>query len=167
MWAGDKKSALQVKHDGLAFSLLFPYTTWPELIAIGKTYLPQYIAATRPSRVVALIARFINRIELPDPPGPLSDWFNFYPTTPENRAVDSFVLRTALRLDPTTNGVMTLVSEQAVADKRPIILDIQLARNEPFSPTDELLWERLEGMRELKNRLFFDAITERAGGLFE
>ena len=46
-------------------------------------------------------------------------------------------------------------------EKAPVILDIDVFREDPFDPNDIAVWNVLEDLRGVKNRIFFESVTEK------
>jgi uncharacterized protein (TIGR04255 family) len=64
--------------------------------------------------------------------------------------------------------ILTQAFEGAAGDGRyPVTLDIDAFRDREFDPTDANIWTFLEELRGLKNRVFFESITERTAELYE
>jgi uncharacterized protein (TIGR04255 family) len=71
---------------------------------------------------------------------------------------------------PPATIVVTQALDQAVMAEKvivPVILDIDVfVEGKVFASTGEELWEQLDQLRELKNRVFFGSLTPKALELF-
>src|SRR3989337_3834665 len=104
-------------------------------------------------------------MEFPLPMGDLKDYLVSPPDVPERlpQGISSYLMRMVLH-DPDSGAqaVVTQAMEALPSNKIPIILDIDVfAERQITPPAQGDLWRELEKLRVLKNRIFFESITER------
>lgn len=166
------KKIFQARIDGFTFNRLKPYETWEafrdealELWELYKTVLS--------SDITRVALRYINKFNIPLFPEPLKD-FNEYltaaPIVPEGlpQGLSSFLTRVVIH-EPTIDAaaIITQAFEQIVDPKfLPIILDIDVFKQKDLIGEKEA-WQTLESLRDLKNRIFFESITEKTKELFK
>lgn len=160
----------QVRLDGMSVSKIAPYTTWEELFDCLRACAQPYLEITGCSAISRVAARYINRIELP--PNPLVDfdhYFTISPRTPVDftEVLREFSTRTVLHIDETCFAIQQLKYSKPDASGFPVLLDIDVIRNERL-PTDwHKLKEYFQELRVKKNQIFFGSITNAARDLFK
>ena len=166
----DGRHIVQIRKDGFTFSRLQPYETWEGLRAEAKKAWQVYVNTVLPETVSRIAVRYINVLELPLPIGDLSDYVTAPPQLPPglSQKVTSFFTRIVFS-DPSINaaGILTQVVEGVIADKAPFVLDIDVFRETECAADGDDCWNTLEKLRELKNQVFFEAITDRTAESFE
>lgn len=168
----DEKYVAQCRIEGCTLSRLAPYEDWSKLVGEARRVWEIYVGRVDPQRVKRVATRFINSLHLPLQQG---DSYQTYlrklADVPEElpQALASFFQRFEM-VDVGTGShvILTSALQPTKADGRtPVILDIDAFVPKGMTPLDEQLWQALDGLRELKNRTFFGAITEEAARLYE
>ena len=77
----DEKAFVQVGVDLMAINHLAPYPTWEQFRPLIQKGFNAYRAIAKPSGLLRIGLRYINRIELTGERIELKDYFNFYPHT--------------------------------------------------------------------------------------
>lgn len=165
----DGKNIVQFREDGFTFNRLRPYTDWSAFSKEAKSLWEVYLKA--PVEVVTRVAvRYINDLDLQLPIN-LGEYLAAPPVIPPGlpQEVSSFFTRYVVH--DIGSGASANVT-QALRDTRlvnhaSILLDIDVYRTDEAGVDIGRLWEQLETLRGLKNRIFFESITERTVKLFE
>ncbi len=160
----DGISVVQASTGGFTFSRLRPYESWEALRDRAKELWSIYQEVVAPSTVERIAVRYINRIEIPAG----EDFSTYFRTTfvvaPElPQAVSNFLLRIQLPF-PSENAlaiVTQTVSQPSTPGRVPYIFDIDVFRTNSTGDT-ESIWRQLEELRVIKNRIFFDGVSEKA-----
>ncbi|MGI8979307.1 MAG: TIGR04255 family protein [Pirellulaceae bacterium] len=157
----DEKWVAQFRLDGFTFSRLNPYTNWDELRAKAAELWAKYQAAAQPSKIVRVATRFINRIPLP--PGEsfektFSTTFSLSPELPQ--AVAGFLLRVVIPFEQ--EQAVAIVTQSLEGGGTECLFDLDVFAEQPEGFSSEAAWDRLESLRDLKNRLFFGSLTPEA-----
>ncbi|MGH7149661.1 MAG: TIGR04255 family protein [Planctomycetota bacterium] len=169
--SGDGRQVVQVSSEGFTVNRLKPYLGWDPLREEARVLWEEYRRIVSPVRVVRLAVRTINRIELPLPVGEMRQFFRTFPEIAPGlpQGMLEFLLRVVVQ-DPAlrahaivTQGLEPLAPE---ATRAPVILDVDVFRECGCPPESPEVWSLLEGLRELKNRVFFESLTERTVDLF-
>ena len=168
----DGKYVLQMRSDGFTFSRLPPYETWETMRQTAKPLWDKYVAAAGASTVSRIAVRYINVMPLPLPIGDFDDYLTAPPKVPAAlpQELAGFFSRIII-VNPNLDAlaVVTQALEPAVDQKVPVILDIDVYREIPsaeWSANDRRIWDALEQLREFKNQVFFESITEKTAELF-
>lgn len=167
----DRKWIFQARLDGFTVSHLAPYTNWENLRTCATGLWEHYLAVASPLSVERIGLRYINRIFIPLGAG-LSEYFaiepHLGPGLPQHLL--GFGVQVALE-DPDVPAVV-LLQQRRDADsptrpaEMPIVLDIDVFREWRLDPRSGEVWKLLDALRDLKNKMFFNATTEKAKEMF-
>lgn len=167
----DEKYVAQFSTDGFTLSRLAPYETWEGLQAEVQRLWPIYNRAMRPRTMKRLATRFINDLKIPLKHG---DDFDEFLTTPLKvndpafEAISGFFLRyEAVDLPTEARIVCTQLLRGSGTAEPSVIIDIDIIRQADFAVDGESAWSYLATLRTIKNRVFFNLITERCVELFQ
>jgi len=170
--SADGKQIFQARIDGFTFNKLKPYETWEAFRDEALRLWGIYKGMLTPD-ITRVALRYINKFNIPLFPEPLRD-FNEYltaaPIVPEGlpQGVSSFLTRVVIN-DPEIDAaaIITQAFEQLVDPKfLPIILDIDVFKQRDVIGEEDA-WQTLEALRDFKNKIFFESITEKAKELFK
>ena len=165
----DGHRVAQFRVDGFTFSQLEPYNTWEEMKEEAARLWEVYVDAVSPDPITRVGTRYINILKLPLNTE-LKEYLEAPPTIPAglNQALGSFLTRVDIH-DPTieARGFLTQALEGVHDDYAPIVLDIDVFVTKEFDPREDNLWQCLEQLRDFKNTVFFESITDKAVELFQ
>lgn len=159
--SADDRTVAQFRLDGLTVSRLSPYSSWEELKELTRGLWHRYRAAARPLKVVRVATRFINRVPLASGESfdrTFSTTFAMSPALPQ--AVAGFLLRVIVPFE--SDGVMAIVTQALEVNSGDCIFDIDAFAERSEGLSEEHLWEQLEMLRAVKNRIFFGSLTPEA-----
>lgn len=168
-----RKQTVQVRNDGLTFNQLAPYTSFSDYLpSIAKAW-DHYAHATGPIVARQVGLRYVNKIDIPYGSSDLielSDYFETDPTGPRPDKLITFgFYQQSVALDRVTQNQtkFTITDKKGKRDALTVLIDV-----ETYSPVmatfetwDQILTQ-IESLRDLKNVVFFGAITERCRELF-
>jgi uncharacterized protein (TIGR04255 family) len=169
--SANEKYIAQLTTEGFTLSRLEPYESWEDLIEEARRVWEVYRACAKPTRIHRAATRYINNLRLPMHPG---DRFEKYltglPAMPPDypQSISSFLQRFVVYDEPSgASAIVTQALDQVTtAGSLPVILDIDVYRETKFPSDSQELWTFLTDLRQLKNRLFFGALTEAALELY-
>jgi uncharacterized protein (TIGR04255 family) len=169
--SADRQQAVQVTVTTFSFHRLRPYTRWEHFVTDARQAWEFFVGTFSPVSVQDVQLRFVNQFELPVPAADWADYLLIHPNLPS--AVDTGLtsyfmsLNLADRSVPAT-AIVTQTTTLAGHDQAiDVTYDIDTrSRFVPDSAKKDQLWEILERLREYKNRLFFEGLTERTKELF-
>lgn len=169
--SGDSTRVVQARQDGFTFNWLKRYDSWSALRDQARPHWERYREMFRPEEVIRLGLRYVNRIEIPLP---FADFREYVKTAPDiasglPQGLSALFMR--LEIPDGERGLAAVVTEtfERPIDKGtrlPFIFDIDIIRSATFEPTSSAIWETFEKMRDYKNDIFFNSITDRAKALF-
>lgn len=167
----DEKIIGQMRKNGFTFSRLSPYTSWEEIFPQAAEMFNAYLAIAEPEQVTRIAVRNINRLLFPrsrfdESPGA-------YLVSPPNFPRDlsskptHWMTRIMLKQPSGLEAIVTQVTEdKSVNNFQPVILDIDVFKADAFPLDPNSVLQSLGPLREWKNALFFEALTEEALTLF-
>lgn len=159
------KRAVQVGPGRFAFSVINDYSTWDDLLRETQELWQRYRAVFGPQRVLRLGVRYINRLHLPLAGASPSDLLNVFPAWPDRLPLTRSLMQLST-LDENTGAeaVVTQIVEPSTEQDTGFLVtfDTDAGCAVDLAPDDDTLWDQLQPLRDLKNRIFFDAFTDRA-----
>lgn len=166
----DGRQIVQARLDGFTFNRLKPYDKWETFRDEARQLWEQYLMVATPEIVSRVALRYINRLNLPLP---LKDFKEYILTTPEiasnlPQGLSGFFMRLVIPQEKSkSTAIVTETIEPPQENRLPLIFDIDVFREAPFDPTGLEIWEGMEQLRQLKNEIFFNSVTEKAKELFK
>jgi uncharacterized protein (TIGR04255 family) len=144
------------------------YNSWEALTAHARKVFERYVKLARPTAVMALSARFINRIPpyagleafgeiLTRPPVPLDDL--------PGAVISDFLRRHVVTgLDGGYTALLTIGTVEAELDEgssgKALVIDIDVRKNCEIEPKFDVLAADLVMLRGIKNKLFFGSLKD-------
>src|SRR5680860_393498 len=165
------KQIYQARLDGFTMSRLAPYENWKALRDEARRLWDIYRSIAKPSRVVRLAVRYINRIDIPLP---FRDFKDYLRTVPEvspdlPQELSGYFLQLSIPMDDIKS--LALINETIIESASPnivsVVLDIDVFRHTELPADEEGIWTFFEELRDRKNKVFEASITDKARELFE
>lgn len=161
----DRSSIIQFRKDGFTYNKLKPYSSWKDIQEAAKNAWTIYKKITVEPQIIRVAVRYINHIELPLPLKNISKYFFITPEVAgrENRPIKGFMQRTIIdEVEIDGESVVTFASQQGSSqDFIKILLDIDVYKHvDDMNLPESEIWKILNDCREIKNRIFFNSITE-------
>lgn len=166
MTSADGTQIVQGRLDGFTFSRLKPYEDWEKLRDAASSLWNIYCSEVKPVLVTRIAVRYINRLELPMPVKSLKDWIltvpEIAPGLPQDLA--GFFVRLHVPFPEYRSYVnITMSVEKTESDEHvPLIFDIDAFQPLSASPDGDEIWDRFRELHKVKNKVFFETLTERA-----
>lgn len=162
--------AFQSRLNGFTFSKLKPYETWGAFQAEARELWDIYSGIAQPTQINRLALRTVNRLNLPMP---FSDFNEYILTTPEVApGIPSDLAQFFMQLSiPQPGGEIAVVTSampplQLDQTFVTIIFDIDVFVEETLLLDPETIWEKCESLRQVRNDIFFNSLTDKAKELF-
>jgi len=166
----DERYVAQFTLGGFTLSRLQPYESWENLIEETKRTWGVYLECLRPDHITRAATRFINNLRLPRTPEPIEHMLKMMPVFPEELPqllygfLERFLIYDAER--DATAILTQALDHPPQEDAIPVILDIDVFRESRFSVNGSEVWDFLQQLRVLKNKIFFGSLTEAAVALY-
>jgi uncharacterized protein (TIGR04255 family) len=166
-----EKKIVQAKLDGFTFNKLKPYENWQAFCSEGNDLWNLYKEIVQPKRVKRIALRYINRIEIPLP---IRDFKDYILTVPEiapllPQALAHFFMQLTIpNPEIEATAVIIEVIEQATEQQTlPVIFDVDVFKIVNYADNYDDLWKEFEKLRNFKNEIFFNSMTDKAKELFK
>lgn len=166
----DGSQIVQFRMNGFTFSKLPPYQDWDTMQREAERLWDIYKSTMNPVVVTRVATRFINVMRFPLPLERLSEYLTAPPNVPVTlpQALSSFLTRMVVpEPEAGCTAIITQALESVEDDVVPIVLDIDVFASCQHDVADNEYWTLLRRMREFKNNIFFESITEKAAELFK
>jgi len=165
----NQKRKVQVRLDGFTFNMLNPYTEWEEFSTEALRLWQIISTELKPNKIERIALRYINRIEIPIPFGKFQDFITNIPPIPKclPQQFESFFMQTQTPINEiNAKVILTETIEQPKNDLLPFILDIDIFK--PWSDITDSKKLKLEFdlLRNSKNKIFENCITDYTRKLF-
>ena len=157
----------QATLQGFTFNRLAPYNSWEEFSNDARNLWEIYKDICKPAFVTRAAVRYINRIDIPvQGPIKLQDYLKTAPDIASGlpqKNLSSFFMQ--LQIPQEDLNCMLVINETLALPPSPgfisVIFDIDLFRQQAWQSDDEDLWDFLTQLRERKNQVFRESITEK------
>jgi uncharacterized protein (TIGR04255 family) len=167
----DQRYVAQFSIEGFTLSRLPPYETWGTLLAEARRIWPIFVGAARPTSIARVATRFINELQLPLKPG--EDFEDFLTTKllipdPAFSRTTGYLLRyETIDSEADATIICTQVLRPSDSGRASVIVDIDAFAQRRFEVVGDSAWGYLRQLRDIKNRVFFNLITEKCAELYE
>jgi uncharacterized protein (TIGR04255 family) len=164
---------LQLRVNGFAFSQLAPYDSWEAMKKEACDLWSIFRNEVQFAVVNRVAVRYINEIKIPLPFGDFNEYLNVAPDLPEKlpQTLGGFVQRYVMVKPDETTAIVTQVLEDSFVLSNPneikIFLDIDVFKNTEFLGSSDECLDLLESLRDFKNDVFFEYLTEKALEMYE
>jgi uncharacterized protein (TIGR04255 family) len=166
----------QFRINGYAYNILKPYSNWEDFSKEAFTIWQLYKSLIGDFQIELIALRFINRIELPMPITSFDEYLTYVPPIPDSlpKILSRFFMQVEIPIEQSgTNVILTETIEQIEdfndnSQKLPFLLDINCLKQIPDgSITESKLVEAFSELRNIKNDIFENCITDKARELFK
>jgi uncharacterized protein (TIGR04255 family) len=156
---------VQLQISGFSFSRTKGYTHWDSLKEEASGFWKTYKRISSPEKITRLSTRYVNAIKFPYPLESITQVLTapiiLPPNVPNSIAAfqtSATIVDEQQELFATVSQIMNNVSNPKFLS---MILDITTFQQKEYAIDDNNIWILLEKMRELKNRIFFESLTEQ------
>jgi len=167
----DESYIVQLRTNGLSVSRLNPYVTWDDLKSTSSALWDIYVKHLQPEFITRIALRYINRIEVPLPIGDLHEFLVSPPIVPNGlpNRISEFLNRVVIHDQSIDARAIIMQAFEGVANDKslPIIIDIDVFKEGRLETDDSDIWNKLSQLRDFKNQIFFESLTEKTIGMYE
>lgn len=160
----DLKQIFQARLNGFSFHRLAPYDRWETFRDEAFRLWELFREMVGEPKPLSFSVRYINALVVPAP-GLLEDVLKIYPEIPAEwpQMLENYVMRLEFPISGQTNDAGHLTAVQTLLPSKPgtasILLDLNL-QYPALRNSNETLWQRIDAVRPIKNRLFDASLTE-------
>jgi len=168
----DEKQLIQMRVQGFAFNRLAPYTSLDDYLPEIEGAWKSYVDLASPVQIRRISLRYINRIVLPSKERcvTLDHYLRIGPRSPDQaklRLVGFLNQQAAVEVGTGHQVNILLSSQPEEGEKLPIIFDNSATAEEAGRPEDwAWILGKIQALRDLKNRVFQNTLTEECLNLF-
>ena len=167
--SADGNKVLQITQEGFTFSLLNEYSTWELFHEESKKFWKSYLETLDVIRITRVGVRYVNKLTLPPEIEKLPEYVNVQFIPALDVTPNEIFTRYVLPSGDNTCIVTQATSPNLVTDDgRGYIIDIDVFNNTAIEIEDvEKLDGELNALREIKNSVFENSITDKTRGLIK
>lgn len=163
--------SIQINSTQVSYHNFNRYAGWEEMLDELKSIWAVISLIAKGLSVSNLSVRYINELQFPIREGEkLSEYINLLPQLPESfkkRPINDFFLQ--VKIPDQEHGLQGIVTEtilpSSTQTKVQFLLDLQVIKRNMQS-TDNEIWDSFLSIRNFKNELFFNCITEKGQNLY-
>ncbi len=157
----------QFRVDGFTFNRLSPYTSWEEVKQNAQRLWEAYKKAGKPKQISRIAVRYINQMQLDTDMEGINQYLAMPPNMCEKfkASTKSFFTQATIEdIDEQLAAtIIQTINQNDNIGKTDVVLDIDAYSLRKFSISNsEQIWECFEKLRNLKNDIFYESITENA-----
>jgi uncharacterized protein (TIGR04255 family) len=173
MTSADAVDVVLINSFAIGTSRLAPYPGWENLAATAKANYELLLKVVGRKRIVRIGTRFLNRIDIPNHRlGTPPSWPSFVkviPSLPAEVASGSHAYYMNVQASSSTGAkiiIQTGVSNPVLLDHTSVQLDIDSYYDTEIPQRMDDVWNKLDTLRQFKNAVFENCITEATRELF-
>jgi len=162
--------AVLIYPDRLGFSILAPYPGWDQFVSEFRDIIK---LLKRQGTVAVSSTRFINRIDVPAPPGSLVNHDDYFRLARielpfDHGPLTGFGVQIAAPVGTAGHRVVLNASlaPSPLIDHLSILLDVDVLLDASPPLKQAEVWGRMNELRDWKNHIFEESITDKARELF-
>jgi uncharacterized protein (TIGR04255 family) len=160
--SNDNLHIVQFNKGAFVFSRLQPYENWEQLSGEALRLWAIYFELLKPREVIRIGLRFINCIYIMQAKVELSDYYRHPPDSLKELdwPLAGYLHHDVIQVPQTQHSVNLIKTVQNIPGKIGLILDIDVFMGTRFDYNESCLKRFLEEMRWVKNKIFFNSLTE-------
>jgi uncharacterized protein (TIGR04255 family) len=166
----NERKIVQARLDGFTFNKLKPYENWELFSSEAKNLWNIFCQVANPIKITRVALRYINKIFFPLP---MKDFKEYILTIPEvapnlpQGLTQLFARLWIPKPEIEALAIITETMEEPNQDQKlPFIFDIDVFKGIDYSEPDRI-WKDFEELRQFKNEVFFNSLTEKAKEMFK
>lgn len=162
----DNNRQVQFRLDGFTVNFLQPYPNWEEFYKEAFSLWKIYLENLKPLKIERIALRYINRIEIPLPLNSFQEYIVNMPPIPKSlpQLYSGFFMQ--IEVPCQKEGFSALITQTIETPNKsnvPFILDIDVFK---IINNNDFDFEDFNYIREIKNSIFEDFITDKTRNLF-
>jgi uncharacterized protein (TIGR04255 family) len=166
----DEKTIAQFRADGFTLNRLNPYTSWLELFPEAMRLWDLYVELSAARSTSRLALRYINNLVIPWHEGESFETYLLAPPVvpePLPQSVSAFLIAYSTH-DPATEIGANISQRLKPGPMGTLLLDIDVYKVGPFAVEDrDTITRTFDSLHDMKNRVFFNMVTEKCLQLFQ
>ncbi len=161
--SADARYVVQARLDGFTFSILPPYEGWSHVHDEVLSLWEHYISIAKPTKVTRIALRYIDQISLPADIDRIQDYLLTYPLVSSvlPREMSDFFMRMILH-ENGLQAILSIATQNRDPNTRTLLIDVDAFKLSDFNMNHDEIWNCIESLRALKNKIFFGCLTDLA-----
>jgi len=159
----DGKNVVLAQMGSFTLSRLEPYEAWENLYAEANRLWKLYLRIMEPVSINRVAVRYINRLPIPRQLRDFNDYLTAPPDVPPRLPQTLMAFKTRLVIPLPDLDAIAIIDQGTIKptpETHPVVLDIDVSKQVTCEPGSDEAWDLLTRFREVKNRIFFESITE-------
>jgi uncharacterized protein (TIGR04255 family) len=167
----DRGYVAQFQTNGFTFSKVGSYKDWMSFKQEAMTLWNIYKTGWSNISFKRVATRYINEIMIPLMENATIEYDEFVENGPKlprqmGESLENYFSRLTIPIpDIDAHAIVILSLDAFRGNEAPIVLDIDVFKERTEELTENMVWEYLDRLREVKNKIFFGSITEKTIGL--
>jgi uncharacterized protein (TIGR04255 family) len=166
----NERKIVQARLDGFTFNKLKPYENWELFSSEANRLWNLFCQVANPIKITRIALRYINKIFFPLPMKDFKEYILTIPEVAPNLPQGLSHLFTRLVIPKPEIEALAIITETMEDpnqdQKLPFIFDIDVFKEINYSEPDRI-WKDFEELRQFKNEVFFNSLTEKAKEMFK
>ncbi len=166
----NERKIVQARLDGFTFNKLKPYESWDLFSSEAKSLWNIFCQIANPIKITRVALRYINKMFFPLPMKDFKEYLLTIPEVAPNLPQGLAHLFTRLAIPKPEIGALAIITETMEEpnqdEKLPFIFDIDVFKGVDYSELDKV-WEDFEELRQFKNDIFCESLTDKTKEMFK
>jgi uncharacterized protein (TIGR04255 family) len=166
----NERKIVQARLDGFTFNKLKPYENWELFSSEANRLWNLFCQVANPIKITRIALRYLNKIFFPLPMKDFKEYILTIPEVAPNLPQGLSHLFTRLVIPKPEIEALAIITETMEDpnqdQKLPFIFDIDVFKEINYSEPDRI-WKDFEDLRQFKNEVFFNSLTEKAKEMFK
>ena len=163
-----QKEKLDISTDGITYTSEAAYVGWDNFKATVLKYIELFKPILETIAIKRTSIRFVNQFEMVEFDDPAEYFNTVISSTDDDKHLPYPLLKYGFRMTvDVKEGVYSIINQNVdkITDKYIYIFDIDVLNRNNLLYTSESLGDVLEDLRNIKNNIFFNNITEKTRAL--
>lgn len=158
------ESVAQFRIDGFTFNKLRPYTDWASIFPEAMRLWAIYSSSAKPANIARVAVRYINEFSVPSGLTRLSPYMRLVPQVPSGAPGKPKSALSRVVTEDAGSGLASIVTysmtEKADSKVSDVILDIDVLCTHVRGTSTKDIEPVLAELHEVKNRIFFESVSD-------
>jgi uncharacterized protein (TIGR04255 family) len=156
----DSSVVVQLRRNGMTYSILKDYPGWNVLRAASRDEWQEFLSVSGSVNASRLAVRYVNAIDIPMG----ADYDEYLTTAPRvpkavPPIVNSFMQRVLVPVEEHAANV--IITQTLETPAKAAVLDIDVFAECSLDGASSEIWQRLDILRNVADRIFFSSLTQK------
>lgn len=170
--SADQKTAIQLGANFFSYHIIKPYRNWPAILEESRNAWNVFLQCCTAVNVNRIALRYINRISVPNEDEEINPakYLKLLPSIPDSlphQLENYFMQINIANEDKTIKAIVNETIQKKINGKIDIIFDIDTFKVIDRVGNNKEIWDDIIQLREFKNKIFFNSITQETLSKFQ